>query len=67
MDQLGFLDVLNLVSLVIQIQNQSNLVRLSDVQDEVHKAVSDIHSHLSKQDSKIDYILNLLQDRSDFR
>ena len=59
--QIGFLDLLAIISFAIQMQNQSNIIRISDVQSEVNKAVNDVHQHLQIQDDKLDAILALLR------
>lgn len=59
--QFGLLDLLNLASFVIQIQNQKNIIKIKDVQHEVDRAIDEIHLHLEKQDKKIDEILKYCQ------
>ena len=49
-EQFEFLDILTILSFALQIQNQSNIIGLSDVQNEVNRAVSEIHAHLEEQD-----------------
>ena len=44
--QLSFLDILTIISFAIQIQNQGNIIQIKDVQNEVDRAVEDIHKHL---------------------
>ena len=51
MNNLDFLDMLAIISFCIQMDNQKNIIRMNDVQDEVNKAVEDIHKHLKKQDA----------------
>ena len=55
--QLEFLDILTVLSFVLQIQNQSNIIGLSDVQNEVNRAVSEIHAHLEEQDRMLKLLL----------
>ena len=55
--QLEFLDILTILSFVLQIQNQSNIIGLSDVQNEVNRAVSEIHAHLEEQDRMLKLLL----------
>ena len=57
---LDLLDLLTILSFALQVQNQSNIVGISDVQDEVNRAVSEIHSHLEEQDKNIKAILEVL-------
>ena len=55
--QLELLDVLTIVSFVLQLQNQQNIIGIRDVQKEVDRAIGEIHAHLEQQDGKIDRIL----------
>lgn len=57
-----FMDILNIVSFAIGIENlDSNLDQ--DKADKLLKnAVKDIHSHLKKQDEKLDMIIKKLED-----
>ena len=57
---LDLLDLLTILSFALQVQNQSNIVGISDVQDEVNRAVSEIHAHLEEQDKNIKAILEVL-------
>ena len=56
--QFEFLDILTIMSFVLQIQNQSNIIGLSDVQTEVNRAVSEIHAHLEEQDRMLKLLLS---------
>ena len=56
-EQLGILDIITLLSFVLQIENQRNIINLSDVQGEVNRAVEDIHGHLKEQDAKLALLL----------
>lgn len=56
-----FLDLLNIISIVIQIQNQKDIAKASDIQSEIDKAVDLINEHLQTQDKKIDEILRILK------
>ena len=55
--QLNFLDILTLVSFCLQLKNQRNIISLGDVQNEVNRAISEIHAHLEMQDGKLDKLL----------
>ena len=55
--QFEFLDILTILSFVLQVENQGNIIGLSDVQNEVNRAVSEIHAHLEEQDRKIELLL----------
>lgn len=52
-----FLDVLTIVSFIMQLQNQSKLFGLHDVQDDNNRVAREIHAHLETQDEKINRIL----------
>ena len=54
--QLTFLDVVNLLSLLIGIMNLEENLTQSDKQD----LLGEIHAHLEKQDTKLDRILSLI-------
>ena len=55
-----FLDLLTIISIVIQIQNQKDIAKASDIQNETDKAVDLINEHLQMQDKKINEILRIL-------
>lgn len=55
-----FLDLLTIISIVIQIQNQKDIAKASDIQNEIDKAVDLINEHLQMQDKKINEILRIL-------
>ena len=57
-----FLDLLNIISIGIQIQNQKDIAKASDIQDEINRAVDLINEHLQMQDKKIDEILRILNE-----
>lgn len=59
--QLSIADALGLVSFLLGIANYSENLSQTQFQDELHKAVQELHSHLESQDNKIDQILSLLQ------
>lgn len=61
-NQFEFLDILAIVSFILQVQNQNKIIDISDIQDELHKVVSEIHKHLETQDDKIDKIISRLED-----
>ena len=52
---------LNIISIGIQIQNQKDIAKASDIQDEINRAVDLINEHLQMQDKKIDEILKILE------
>ena len=61
-NNLDFLDLLNIISIGIQIQNQKDIAKASDIQDEINRAVDLINEHLQMQDKKIDEILRILNE-----
>ena len=63
--QFEFLDILTLLSFVLQIENQANIVGISDVQREVNRAVGEIHAHLEEQDRKIELLLKEVKHGTD--
>ena len=56
-EQLDFLDILTLLSFVLQLQNQNNIIGIRDVQKEVDRAIGEIHAHLEMQDEKLNAII----------
>ena len=62
MNNFEFLDIIAVLSFVLQLQNQENIISLGDVQGEVNRAVAEIHRHLEAQDEKINHILSLLEE-----
>ena len=65
MNNLEFLDVLTVISFVLQVQNQGRIISLGDVQGEVNRAVEEIHRHLEQQDDKIDHIIEVIAHETD--
>lgn len=68
-NQLEFLDILNVLSFLIGIMNlQENLTQgdkqelLNQFGQQTQTILTEIHSHLEKQDNKIDYILERLEE-----
>lgn len=67
------MDFINLLSFIIGLKNLDINVSQTDLQEEtkvldkkldikIHAALEDIHSHLEKQDQKLDYIIQLLEE-----
>lgn len=54
------LDVLTIISFVMQLQNHSKLFSLHDVKIDNERVAEDIHRHLKTQDEKINKILDRL-------
>ena len=57
---LEFLDILTVLSFVLQLQNQSKIFGLQEVQNDNNRVAQEIHKHLESQDKKIDRILEVL-------
>ena len=55
--QFEFLDILTVMSFALQVQNQASLISMSDIQDEVNRAVGEIHAHLEEQDRMLKLLL----------
>ena len=56
-ENIEFLDILAIVSFVLQLQNQKYIISIQDVQKEVDRAIGEIHEHLEMQDKKLDKLL----------
>lgn len=56
-EQLSALDLLGVMSFMLGLANYSENLGQSQFQEELDKAMSDIHKHLQGQDDKIDLIL----------
>lgn len=54
------LDLLTVLSFIMQVQNQSKLFGISDVQEDNNRVAEEIHQHLRQQDEKINKILELI-------
>lgn len=59
-----FLDVVTILSFILQVQNQDKLFDINDIQRELQKVQSKIDAHLQIQDDKIDMILAYLQKQN---
>ena len=60
----SFLDVITILSFMLQLQNQDKLFGINDVQRELQKVQDRIDTHLQIQDDKIDKILEYLKENS---
>ena len=67
MNDLDFLDILTIISFSIQMENQKNIIRMNDVQDEVNRAVEDIHKHLLEQDAILKRLESMYDNRRDIQ
>ena len=54
------LDLLTVLSFIMQVQNQSKLFGISDIQKDNNRVAEEIHQHLRQQDEKINKILELI-------
>lgn len=59
--QFELLDILTILSFALQLENQGKIIRITDIQNEVNRAVSEIHGHLEEQDR----MLKLLLERTE--
>ena len=69
--QLTWLDLLNVLSFLIGLENLEANLTQSDKQDLQHdltvtaeRLLNEIHAHLEKQDAKIDEIMNRLEEKA---
>ena len=62
--ELELLDILTILSFVLQLQNQNNIIGMRDVQREVDRAIGEIHAHLEEQDRKIDFLIEGMQNEN---
>ena len=69
-NQLGFVDILSIMSFVIGLMNLDENLTQNDKQElqedlsrQVHLLLDEIHNHLQSQDDKLDKILELLGER----
>lgn len=60
----SFLDVVTILSFILQMQNQGKLFDINDVQRELQKVTDKIDTHLQIQDDKIDAIIAYLKENS---
>lgn len=59
-EELELLDLLTVLSFIMQVQNQSKLFGISDIQEDNNRVAEEIHQHLRHQDEKINKILELI-------
>lgn len=59
-EEFELLDLLTVLSFIMQVQNQSKLFGISDIQDDNNRIAEEIHQHLRQQDEKINKILELI-------
>lgn len=58
------LDIINILSFILQVQNQDHIIDIKDIQQEFQKLQNKIDSHLQNQDNKIDEILKYIKENS---
>lgn len=59
-EEFELLDLLTVLSFIMQVQNQSKLFGISDIQEDNNRVAEEIHQHLKQQDEKINKILELI-------
>lgn len=59
-EEFELLDLLTVLSFIMQVQNQSKLFGISDIQKDNNRVAEEIHQHLRQQDEKINKILELI-------
>lgn len=61
-EEFELLDLLTVLSFIMQVQNQSKLFGISDIQEDNNRVAEEIHQHLRQQDEKINKILELISN-----
>lgn len=59
-EEFELLDLLTVLSFIMQVKNQSKLFGISDIQEDNNRVAEEIHQHLRQQDEKINKILELI-------
>ena len=59
-EEFELLDLLTVLSFIMQVKNQSKLFGISDIQKDNNRVAEEIHQHLRQQDEKINKILELI-------
>ena len=59
----GLYDAMAITSFLLGMANYNENVSQSQFQETAKGIVKDIHNHLQQQDDKIDYIINLLEEK----
>lgn len=59
-EEFELLDLLTVLSFIMQVQNQSKLFGINDIQEDNNRVAEEIHQHLKQQDEKINKILELI-------
>lgn len=63
--ELTFIDVVNLIGLMVGIQNLDENINQDELSNQLDKVLTEVHSHLKEQDLKIDTILEALKNDKD--
>ena len=61
-EQLDFIDLLSIMSFCIGVMNLDLNVTADDIDKQTQTLLNEIHTHLEKQDNKIDEILRRLNN-----
>lgn len=61
-EEFELLDLLTVLSFIMQVQNQSKLFGISDIQEDNNRVAEEIHQHLRQQDEKINKILEWIDN-----
>ena len=62
-----FMDILNIVSFAIGVENLNSNLDQNTMQQLLEGAVEDIHNHLEDQDKKLDKILEVINNEKNKR
>lgn len=62
---LQFLDILAIISFALQMQNQTKIFGLNDLQAENNRVAEELHRHLTEQDKNIKRIMEVLGIETD--
>lgn len=63
-ENLDFLDIITLMSFMLQVANQNKFFDIHYVQEDNNRIVAVIQEHLENQDKKIDYIISRLEENN---
>lgn len=59
----GFYDAMAMTSFLLGMANYNENISQSQLQEIAENIIKDVHNHLQQQDDKIDYIINLLENK----
>lgn len=59
----GFYDAMAMTSFLLGMANYNENISQSQLQEIAESIIKDVHNHLQQQDDKIDYIINLLENK----